>query len=62
MHERALKFIYQDSCNFNVLLEKYYGFLIYQRNLQVLMTEICKTVINVIALPPSHLYYIMNSL
>ena len=51
MHERALKFIYQESCNFNALLEKLYGFLIYQRNLQGLMTEICKIVINVIAPP-----------
>ena len=38
--ERALKLIYQDNCNFEVLLEKQHNFLIHQRNLQILMTEI----------------------
>ena len=51
---RALTLIYQDNSNFEVLLEKQH-FSIHQRNLQVLMTEIYKTV-NGIA-PP-----IMNSL
>ena len=55
VHERALKLIYQDNCNFQVLLEKQHDFSIHQGNLQVLMTEIYKTV-NGIA-PP-----IMNSL
>ena len=55
MHERALKLIYQDSSNFEVLLEKQYDFSIHQRNLQVLMTEIYQ-IVNGIA-PP-----IMNSL
>ena len=52
MHERALKLIYQENSNFEVLLEKQQ---IHQRNLQVLMTEIYK-IVNGIA-PP-----IMNSL
>ena len=55
VHERALKLIYQDDCNFEVLLEKQHNFSIHQRNLQVLMTEIYK-ILNGIA--PS----IMNSL
>ena len=55
VHERALKLIYQDNCNFEVLLEKQHDFSIHQRNLQVLMTEIYK-IVNGIA-PP-----IMNSL
>ena len=55
MHERALKLIYQDNSNFEVLLEKQQDFSIHQRNLQVLMTEIYK-IVNGIA-PP-----IMNSL
>ena len=55
VHERALKLIYQDNCNFQVLLEKQHNFSIHQRNLQVLMTEIYK-IVNGIA-PP-----IMNSL
>ena len=44
VHERALKLIYQDNCNFQVLLEKQHDFSIHQRNLQVLMTEIYKIV------------------
>ena len=44
VHERALKLIYQDNCNFEVLLEKQHDFSIHQRNLQVLMTEIYKIV------------------
>ena len=52
---RALKLIYQDNNNFEVLLEKEHDFSIHQRNLQVLMTEIYK-IINGIT-PP-----IMNSL
>ena len=44
MHERALKLIYQDNCNFEVLLEQQHDFSIHQRNLQVLMTEIHKLV------------------
>ena len=55
VHERALKLIYQHNSNFEVLLEKQHDFSIYQRNLQVLMTEIYK-IVNGIA-PP-----IMNSL
>ena len=39
VHERALKLIYQDNCNFEVLLEKQHDFSIHQRNLQVLMTS-----------------------
>ena len=42
VHERALKLIYQDNCNFEVLLEKQHDFSIHQWNLQVLMTEIYK--------------------
>ena len=55
VHERALKLIYQDNCNFEVLLEKQHDFSIHQRNLQVLMTENYK-IVNGIA-PP-----VMNSL
>ena len=55
VHERALKPIYHDNCNFEFLPEKQHDFLIHQRNLQVLMTEIYK-IVNGIA-PP-----IMNSL
>ena len=44
VHERALKLIYQDNSNFEVLLEKQHDFSIHQRNLQVLMTEIYKIV------------------
>ena len=44
MHERALKLIYQEKCNFEVLLEKQHDFSIHQSNLQVLMTEIHKKV------------------
>ena len=40
MHERALKLIYQDNSNFEVLLEKRHDISIHQRNLQALMTEI----------------------
>ena len=39
---RALNPIYQDICNFEVLSGKQHDFSIYQRNLQVLMTEIYK--------------------
>ena len=55
VHETALKLIYQDKCNFEVLQEKHYNFSIHQRNLQVLMTEIYKIVNGIV---PS----IMNSL
>ena len=57
MHERALKLIYQDDSNFEVLLEKQHDCSIHQRNLQVLMTiyKMYK-IVNGIA-PP-----IMNSL
>ena len=55
MHERALKLIYENNCNFEVLLEKQHDFSIHQRNLQVLVTEIYK-IVNGIAKP------IMNSL
>ena len=55
VHERALKLIYQDNSNFEVLLEKQRDFSIYQRNLQVLMTEIYKIINSIV--PP-----IMNSL
>ena len=48
--ERALKFIYQNNCNFEVLLEKQHDFSIHQRNLLVLMTEIYK-IVNGIAPP-----------
>ena len=41
---RALNAIYQDICNFEVLSGKQHDFSIYQRNLQVLMTEIYKIV------------------
>ena len=44
VHERALKLIYQDNCNFEFLLEKQHDFSIHQRNLQVLMTKIYKKV------------------
>ena len=44
VHGRALKLIYQDDCNFQVLLEKQHDFSIHQRNLQFLMTEIYKIV------------------
>ena len=47
--------IYQDNCNFEVLLEKQHDFSIHERNFQVLMTEIYK-IVNGIA--PT----IMNSL
>ena len=50
VHERALKLIYEDNCNFQVLLEKQHVFSIHQRNLQVLMTEIYK-IVNGIAPP-----------
>ena len=40
----ALKLIYQENCNFEVLLEKQHDFSIHQRDLQVLMTEIYKIV------------------
>ena len=55
VYERALKLIYQDNCNFQVLLQKQHDFSIHQRNLQVLVTEIYK-IVNGIA-PPT-----MNSL
>ena len=55
VHERALKLIYQENSNFEVLLEKQHDFSIHLRNLQVSMTEIYK-IVNGIA-PP-----IMNSL
>ena len=55
VHERALKLIYQDNCNFQVLLEKQHDSSIHQRNLQVLMTEIYNIVNGIV--PP-----IMNSL
>ena len=55
VHERALKLIYQDNCNFQVLPEKQHDFSIHQRNLQVLMTEIYKIVNDIAPL-------IMNSL
>ena len=55
VHERILRLIYQDYCKFKVLLEKQHDFSIYQRNLQVLMTEIYK-IVNGIG-PP-----LMNSL
>ena len=55
VRERALKLIYQDNCNFQVLLEKQHNFSIHQRNLQVLMTEIYKIVNGIV--PPR-----MNSL
>ena len=32
VHDRALKLIYQDNSNFEVLLEKQHGFSIHQRN------------------------------
>ena len=41
---RALKLIYQDNCNFEVLPEKQHDFSIYQRTLQVLMTVIYEIV------------------
>ena len=44
VYERALNFIYQDNCNFEVSLEKQHDFSIHQRNLQVLITEIYKIV------------------
>ena len=50
VHERALRFIYQDNSNFKVLLEKQKAFLIHQRNFQVLMAEIYK-ILNDIAPP-----------
>ena len=50
VHERAFRLIYQDNSNFKVLLEKQIEFLIHQRNLQVLMTEIYK-ILNDIAPP-----------
>ena len=40
VYERALKLIYQDNCNFQVLLEKQHYFSIHQRNVQVLMKSI----------------------
>ena len=55
VHERALKLIYQDNSNFEVLLEKQHDFSIHQRNFQVLMTEIYKIVNGVSR-------HIMNSL
>ena len=50
VHERALKLIYRDNCNFEVLLEKQHDFSIHQRNLQILMNEIYK-IVNGIASP-----------
>ena len=44
VHERALKLIFKGNYNFEVLLEKQHDFSIHERNLQVLMTEIYKTV------------------
>ena len=55
VHERALRLIYQHNSNFKVLLEKQQEFLIHQRDLQVLMTEIYK-IVNGVARPA------MNSL
>ena len=54
VYERALKLIYQENSNFEILLEKQHEFSIHQRNLQVLITKIYK-IVNGIA-PP-----IMNS-
>ena len=53
---RALKTIYQDNCNFEVLLEKHHDFSIHQRNLQVLMTEICKIVNGISSLKMNSLF------
>ena len=50
VHERALKLIYLDNSNFDVLLEKQHDFSIHQRNLPVLMTKIYK-IVNGIAPP-----------
>ena len=50
VHERALKLIYRDNCNFEILLGKQHDFSIYQRNLQILMNEIHK-IVNGIASP-----------
>ena len=50
VHETALKLIYQDNCNFEVLLEKKHKFSIHQRNLEFLITEIYK-IVNGIAAP-----------
>ena len=50
VQKRALKPIYQDNCNFEVLLEKQHDFSIHQKNLQVLMNEIYK-IVNGIAPP-----------
>ena len=50
VHERALKLIYQDNSNFEVLLEKQHNFSIHQRNLQVLMTKIYEIVNGIV--PP----------
>ena len=55
MHERALKLIYQDNSNFEVLLEKQHDYSIHPMNLQVLKTEIYKIVNGIV--PP-----IMDSL
>ena len=60
VHERALKLIYQDNCNFEVLLEKQHAFSMHQRNLQVLMTEIYK-VVNGIAPSKFSIYVSLKS-
>ena len=44
VHERALRLIYQNNWNFEILLEKQQEFSIHQWNLQVLMTEIYEIV------------------
>ena len=48
IHERALRIIHKDSTsNFESLLIKSYSVSIYQRNLQMLLIEIYKTINNV---------------
>ena len=49
VHERALKLIYRDNCNFEVLLGKQHDFSIHQRNLQILMNEIHKIVNGIVS-------------
>ena len=42
IHERALRLVYQNNLSFSELLDLYNSVTVHQKNLQVLVTEICK--------------------